>query len=263
MVEFTERLMPEQVGRVRLHDGNRPLFHTHGVEQDFERIFAHRVDLPSGGSIVFDQTEALVAIDVNSGRTRGDGANFEDIALKTNLEAVPEIARQIRLRDLGGILVMDFIDMMRTSSRRHVERALRSELALDRARSKVGRISQFGLLELTRQRLGPGLQRLVFDPCPACRGSGHQRTATSKAQAILRRLGSALTQKGFTAVELRAHPETIDLLQTHFSSELAELEQVSGRELTYTKVPDQQEDSVLRYLRTDGREVRPGGRRKR
>ena len=263
VLEFTRELMPEHEDRIVLHEGGKPLFHEHGVEQDFEKIFSRRVELPSGGSIVFDQTEALVAIDVNSGRTREDGAEFEDIALKTNLEAVSEISRQMRLRDLGGIIVCDFIDMMRMSSRRAVEKAVRDGLAPDRARNKIGRISQFGLLELTRQRLGPGLSKLLYEPCQRCRGTGRQRNATSKAQAILRRLGSALVQKGFSTVEVRAHPETVHFLQEHCRPQLDELAHSSGRELTMTEVPDQVEDSVLRYLRADGREVRPGGRRKR
>jgi len=262
MLKFAEALMPEHVDRIVLHENSRPLFHAHGIEQEFERIFSRRIELPSGGSIVFDQTEALVAIDVNSGRTR-EGSGFEDVALKANLEAAPEIARQIRLRDLGGILVVDFIDMMRSSSRLAVEREFRQALVGDRARSKVGRISQFGLLEMTRQRLGPGLSKLIFDPCPACRGSGRERTPGSRAQAILRRLGSALTQKGFSVVEVRAHPEVIDYLQSKAKEELDDLEAKHSRELKFTKVPDQVEDSVLRYLRADGREVRPGGRRKR
>ncbi len=263
MAEFTKKLMPEMVDRIRLHDGSRPLFHAHGAEQDFERIFARRVELPSGGSIVFDQAEALVAIDVNSGKTRSDGFNFEEIALKANLEAVPEIARQIPLRDLGGIIVIDFIDMTRAGNRRTVERAFRDALARDRARSKLGRISQFGLLEMTRQRLGPGLSKMLFRPCQRCRGSGRVRTEASRAGAILRRLGSALTLKGFTKVEVRAHPEVIDYLLEHCSEQLSDLRDLHDRELILTQVPDQVEDSVLRYLRTDGREVRPGGRRKR
>ena len=172
MVGFAKALMPEHVDRIKRHEGDRPLFQHAGLEQDFERIFARRVDLPSGGSVVFDQAEALVAIDVNSGRTRADTYDFEDIALKTNLEAVPEIARQIKLRDLGGIIVCDFIDMMRSASNRQVEKALRTALADDRARAKIGRISQFGLLELTRQRLGPGTHKKVFQACPRCRGTG-------------------------------------------------------------------------------------------
>jgi ribonuclease E len=263
MIEFTKRLMPEHIERVKLHDGARPLFHGHGVEQDFEKIFARRVELPSGGSIVIEQTEALVAIDVNSGRTREEGAEFEDIALKTNLEATPEIARQIRLRDLGGIIVLDFIDMMRASSRRAVERATREALKADRARAKIGRISQFGLLELTRQRLGPGLSKLVYDTCPRCRGSGRRRNASSRAQAIMRRLAAALALKGYTTVEVRTHPDAIEYLQTELHTELGKLQEVSGREIKLLAVPEQVEDSVLHYLRADGREVRPGGRRRR
>jgi ribonuclease E len=261
--EFTAKLMPEKLDRIQLYEGPRPLFNQQGVEQDFEKIFARRVDLPSGGSIVFDQTEALVAIDVNSGKTRSDGFDFEQIALKTNLDAVPEIARQIRLRDLGGIIVCDFIDMQRQSNRRAVERALRTALASDRARSKIGRISQFGLLELTRQRLGPGLSKLLFQNCPRCRGSGKLRTVESKTGAILRRLGSVLSLKGFSKVEVRTQPETIAYLKRAYGEELRELERKHEREITLIEVPDQIEDSVLRYLRADGREVRPGGRRKR
>lgn len=263
MIEFTKRLMPEHIERVKLHEGTRPLFHGHGVEQDFEKIFARRVELPSGGSIVIEQTEALVAIDVNSGRTREEGAEFEDIALKTNLEATPEIARQIRLRDLGGIIVLDYIDMMRASSRKAVERATREALKADRARAKIGRISQFGLLELTRQRLGPGLSKLVYDTCPRCRGSGRRRNASSRAQAIMRRLAAALALKGYTTVEVRTHPDAIEYLRQELKVEMAKLEELSGREIKLLPVPEQVEDSVLHYLRADGREVRPGGRRRR
>ena len=263
MRDFARKLMPEHVERIVRHDGARPLFHDYDVEQDYEKIFSRRVELPSGGSIVIDQTEALVAIDVNSGRTREDGAVFEDIALKANLEAVYEIALQIRLRDLGGILVLDFIDMMRKSSRLNVERSLREALHGDRARHKVGRISQFGLLELTRQRLGPGLSKLLYTGCLHCRGTGRERTPEARAQGILRRLGSALTQKGFSMVEIRTQPEVVEYLKRTCKRDLDELSETHGRELVLLEAPDQLEESVLRYLRTDGREVRPGGRRKK
>ncbi|MFT5081200.1 MAG: ribonuclease E [Planctomycetota bacterium] len=263
MRDFARKLMPEHVERIVRHDGARPLFHDYDVEQDYEKIFSRRVELPSGGSIVIDQTEALVAIDVNSGRTREDGAVFEDIALKANLEAVYEIALQIRLRDLGGILVLDFIDMMRKSSRLNVERSLREALHGDRARHKVGRISQFGLLELTRQRLGPGLSKLLYTSCLHCRGTGRERTPEARAQGILRRLGSALTQKGFSKVEIRTQPEVVEYLNRNCKKDLGALSETHGRELLLLDAPDQLEDSVLRYLRTDGREVRPGGRRKK
>jgi ribonuclease E len=263
IVDFTKQLMPENEDRVRLHTGPRPLFHTYGIEPDFERVLARRIELPSGGSIVFDQAEALVAIDVNSGRTRSDGFDFEEIALKTNLEAAPEIARQIRLRDLGGIIVVDFIDMMRMANIRAVERKFKDALESDRARSKVGRISQFGLLELTRQRLGPGMSKKVFHTCSRCRGTGRLRTVESRAAAILRRLGSAMTLKGFSTVEVRAHPEVIKYLKDGCHDHLRALEYRFERQIRLFDSPDQAEDSVLRYLRADGREVRPGGRRKR
>ncbi|HKX46617.1 MAG TPA: Rne/Rng family ribonuclease, partial [Planctomycetota bacterium] len=263
MREFTRRLMPEHEERIVLDESGRPLFHALGVEQDFEKIFSKRVELPSGGSIVIDQTEALVAIDVNSGRTRDDTTDFENIALKTNLEAAPEIARQIRLRDLGGILVVDFIDMVRMGNRRTVEKSFRDALAKDRARSKVGRISQFGLLELTRQRLGPGLDKLVYEPCTYCRGSGRRRTARSKADAVLRRLSAALQQKGFTRVEVQVHPDTLDYLRRHAQERLDRLVDLSKREIELRTSEEQLEDSIFHYLRADGREVRPGGRRKR
>jgi ribonuclease E len=255
--------MPEAEDRVKLHEGPKPLFQTYTIEPDFERIFARRLELPSGGSIVFDQAEALVAIDVNSGRTRGGGGHdFEDVALKTNLEAAPEIARQIRLRDLGGILVVDFIDMMKQTNIRKVEKAFQDALAMDRARSKIGRISQFGLLELTRQRLGPGVSRKVFTTCNRCRGTGRIRTVESRAAAVMRRLGSALTLKGFASVEVKAAPEVVTYLKRSCAEILRALEYRFERQIRLVEVPDQQEDSVLRYLRADGREVRPGGRRK-
>ncbi|MFN0242798.1 MAG: ribonuclease E/G [Planctomycetota bacterium] len=263
IVDFTRQLMPENVERVKLYSGGRPLFHHYGIEAEFEKVFARRIELPSGGSIVFDQAEALVAIDVNSGRTRTDGFDFEEIALKANLDAAPEIARQIRLRDLGGIIVVDFIDMMKMSNIRTVERVFKDALATDRARSKLGRISQFGLLELTRQRLGPGMHKKVFHTCPRCRGTGRVRTIESRAAAILRRLGSALTLKGFSTVEVRAHPEVIAYLKDSCNEVVRALEYRFEREIRLIDAPDQSEDSVLRYLRTDGREVRPGGRRKR
>ncbi len=263
IVDFTRQLMPENVERVKLYTGPRPVFHAYGVESDFEKIFARRIELASGGSIVFDQAEALVAIDVNSGRTRTDGFDFEDIALKANLAAAPEIARQIRLRDLGGIIVVDFIDMMRAANIRTVERVFKEALAGDRARSKVGRISQFGLLELTRQRLGPGMNKKVFHTCPRCRGTGRIRTVESRAAAILRRLGSAMSLKGFSTVEVRAHPEVVKYLKDNCSDFLRALEYRFEREIKLFDAPEQAEDSVLRYVRTDGREVRPGGRRKR
>jgi ribonuclease E len=167
------------------------------------------------------------------------------------------------LRDLGGIIVVDFIDMMKNSSIKKVENAFADALSHDRARSKLGRISQFGLLEMTRQRLGPGLSKKVFHSCPRCRGTGRLRTVNSRAAAILRRLASAMTLKGFQTVEVRAHPEVIGYLKESCHDHLRGMEYRFQRDIRLLDAPDQPEDSVLRYLRMDGKEVRPGGRRKR
>jgi len=263
LCKFADQVMPEFKDRIKLHKGKRPLFREEGMEEEFERIFARRVDLPSGGSIVIDQTEALVAIDVNSGRTRVDSHDFEEIALKTNLEAVPEIARQMRLRDFGGIIVVDFIDMMKRGNIKKVEEAFSQELARDRARSKIGRISQFGLLEMTRERGGPGIIKKLFTNCSRCRGEGKIRTVQSRAAAILRRLQSSAALKGFSQIEVRTHADSIEYLKKFCFNEIDELSDSSQRKIDFVEAPDQVEDSVLRYLRADGREVRPGGRRKR
>ena len=207
-----------------------------------------------------DQAEALVAIDVNSGRTRGEDTTSRTSPRTTSRR---QIARQIRLRDLGGILVVDFIDMMKQANIRKVEKAFKDNLDMDRARSKIGRISQFGLLELTRQRLGPGISRKVFTTCPRCRGTGRMRTIESRAAAILRRLGSAMTLKGFAAVEVKAHPEVTGYLKRSCADLLKAFEYRFEKQIHLVDSPEQHEDSVLRYLRSDGREVRPGGRRKR
>jgi len=260
---FADAVMPEFKERIQLYEGKRPLFREEGMEEEFERIFSRRVELPSGGSIVLDQTEALVAIDVNSGRTRSSSNDFEDIALKTNLEAVPEVARQMRLRDFGGIIVVDFIDMMKRANIKKVEQAFADELAKDRARSKVGRISQFGLLEMTRERGGPGIIKKLFTNCPRCRGEGKIRTVQSRAASILRRLQSSVTLKGFSKIEVRTHADAIEYLKKICFDDVAALEEASQRTIAFVEAPEQVEDSVLRYLRADGREVRPGGRRKR
>jgi len=263
LCKFADQVMPEFKDRIKPHTGKRPLFREEGMEEEFERIFAHRVELPSGGSIVLDQTEALVAIDVNSGRTRSESHDFEEIALKTNLEAVPEVARQIRLRDFGGIIVVDFIDMMKRGNTKKVEDAFADQLAKDRARSKIGRISQFGLLEMTRERGGPGIIKKLFTNCTRCRGEGKIRTVQSRSASILRRLQSSTVLKGFSKIEVRAHPDAIEYLEQFCFDDISELAEVSQRKIEFVAVPDQIEDSVLRYLRADGREVRPGGRRKR
>ena len=183
--DFMTQVMPESAGRVRRYEGRIPLFSRFQIESQIESAFSHTVRLPSGGSIVIDHTEALVSIDVNSARAT-KGSDIEETALNTNLEAADEIARQLRLRDVGGLIVIDFIDMTPTRNQREVENRLREALKQDRARIQIRRISRFGLLEMSRQRLRPSLGDSSLQTCPTCNGRGYVRDPESLALSILR-----------------------------------------------------------------------------
>ena len=182
---FIEQVMPHYKNRIKLYSDDVPLFSRYQIESQIETAFQHLVKLPSGGSIVIDPTEALVAIDINSARATG-GADIEETALNTNIEAAEEIARQLRLRDVGGLIVIDFIDMSSTRNQRAVESKLREVLEADRARIQLGRISHFGLFEMSRQRLSPSLQETTTDVCPRCSGQGRIQDVQSLALTILR-----------------------------------------------------------------------------
>jgi ribonuclease E len=183
--QFMSHVMPANVGRVKLYKDDVPLFSRFQIEHQIETAYARQVPLPAGGAIVIDHTEALVAVDVNSARaTRG--SDIETTAFNTNLEAADEIARQLRLRDLGGLIVIDFIDMESTKNQREVENRLKDALKYDRARVQLGKISRFGLMELSRQRLRPALAESAYIPCPRCHGIGHIRGTESTALHILR-----------------------------------------------------------------------------
>ncbi|HLA36321.1 MAG TPA: Rne/Rng family ribonuclease, partial [Rhodocyclaceae bacterium] len=183
--QFMAHVMPENVNRVRRYHDDVPLFSRFQIEHQIESAYSRQVNLPSGGAIVIDHTEALVSVDVNSGRaTRG--SDIEETALRTNCEAADEIARQLRLRDLGGLIVIDFIDMEAAKNQREVENRLRDALHFDRARVQTGKISRFGLLELSRQRLRPALAETSYITCPRCTGTGHIRSTESAALHILR-----------------------------------------------------------------------------
>ncbi len=186
--EFMERVMPHNLRKLKRYDDVVPLFTKFQIESQIETAFAHSVSLPSGGSIVIDHTEALTAIDINSARaTKGD--DIEETALNTNLEAAEEIARQLRIRDLGGLIVIDFIDMGPNRNQRDVENKLREAVRQDRARIQLGHISRFGLLEMSRQRVRPSLGDATQSVCPRCNGVGNVRSVESLALAILRLVG--------------------------------------------------------------------------
>lgn len=183
--EFMSLVMPHNLQRVKLYSDPVPLFTRYQIETQIESAFQREVRLPSGGSVVIDHTEALISIDINSARAT-KGGDIEETALNTNLEAADEIARQLRLRDLGGLIVIDFIDMTPAKNQREVENRLRDALKLDRARVQVGRISRFGLLEMSRQRLRPSLGESSQVVCPRCEGQGHIRSVGSLSLSVLR-----------------------------------------------------------------------------
>jgi ribonuclease E len=182
------------------------------------------VPLKSGGSIVIDQTEALVAIDVNSGRYTNE-ADIEETALHTNLAAAMEAARQLRLRDLGGVIVVDFIDMRLEKNRREVEKVMTAELKRDRARSRVLRMSRFGLMQITRQRVRQGTKLALYDKCSTCSGSGLVRSVESMVPHVMRQIRLGLSKKDVEAVDICAHPDVADQLANAKRQELARLEE--------------------------------------
>lgn len=192
---FLKQVMPHFLPKAKLYEDAVPLFSRYQIESQIEVAYGREVPLPSGGSIVIDHTEALTSIDINSARAT-KGGDIEETALNTNLEAAEEIARQLRLRDLGGLFVIDFIDMMSNKNQRAVENRLRDALKIDRARIQLGRISRFGLMEMSRQRLRPSLGESTQLPCPRCKGQGTIRNVESVALAVLRVIEEEAMKKG-------------------------------------------------------------------
>jgi ribonuclease E len=199
---FMGTVMPGNINRVKRYRDDVPLFSRFQIEHQIETAFGRQVNLPSGGAIVIDHTEALVAVDVNSGRAT-KGSDIEETAFKTNLEAAEELARQLRLRDLGGLIVIDFIDMENSKNQREVENRLRDGLRFDRARVQMGKISRFGLMELSRQRLRPALAETSYISCPRCTGTGHIRSTESAALHILRILEEEAMKENTGAVHVQ------------------------------------------------------------
>jgi len=229
--EFLEIVMPKFAERIKLWASTEPMFHKHGIENEINRIQQRHVPLAHGGSIVIDQTEALVAIDVNSGNFRADG-NAEETAYQMNLQAAKEIARQLRLRDLGGVIVNDFIDMRDERHRRNVERALRDAVARDRARTKILRISQFGMIEMTRQRIRPSLKRSVFTECGHCRATGQVKTTESMSIEVMRLLQLAAHRESFGRIEVKIDEEVAHYLLNRKRAEIARLEESGQKQIS-------------------------------
>lgn len=228
--DFLSIVQPRFCSRVECYDGKVPLFSRFRIEQEIEMIQSPYVPLKSGGSLVIEQTEALVAIDVNSGKYRKQD-NAEQTALKINLEAAQEIVRQLKLRDMGGLIVCDFIDMRDSKNRREVERVFREALKGDRARTRALKMSQFGLIELTRQRIRPSLQLSTYQKCPYCQGRGMIKSYESQAIELVRLLQTAASRKEIQKIELRVPPEVADFLQNQKRALLVRMETEYEKEI--------------------------------
>ncbi|MFP4105605.1 MAG: Rne/Rng family ribonuclease [Phycisphaerae bacterium] len=227
---FLDVAMPRTKHAIDLYVGDGGIFHDFGIEDEIEKIYSRRVEMKSGGSLVIDQTEALVAIDVNSGRFRKHN-NAEETALQMNLQAAKEITRQLRLRDLGGLIVIDFIDMRHDKNRRAVEREVRKLVKNDRAKTKILRLSAFGLLEMTRQRLGPSLKHSIYGTCECCQGSGLVKSPESQALLAMRVLQRALSDKDVAEVEMTVTPSVALYMGNHQRHALAAMEERTGKKI--------------------------------
>ncbi|MBI1752262.1 MAG: ribonuclease E/G [Acidobacteria bacterium] len=227
---FFRRTMPQHLDVLKHYTGKKPLFSRHQLEEQIDRVYGRKVGLPSGGALVLDQTEALVAIDVNSGKTSGDGV--EDMAFKTNMEAAEEVARQLRLRDLAGLIAIDFIDMKRDTHIRAVQDRLVDCLKADKARMEVGKINRFGVLVMTRQRIRPSLQHVNHETCPACAGTGKVKTIEAMALSVVRKLHGILAKGGIGEIRVKLAPAIATAVLNQKRRELAQMEEESEAKIS-------------------------------
>jgi ribonuclease G len=241
VVDFLDQVQPSLLGQVKLASGEVPLFDRFGIPEQIEAALRSKVWLRSGGYLVINQTEALVAVDVNTGRYTGR-TNLEETVLETNLEAVSEVVRQIRLRDLGGIIVVDLIDMGEEEHRQQVFSLLEAELRKDRSKNKVLNISEFGLVEITRKRSRASLERLLTQPCPHCGGAGRIKSAATVCLELRREVLRRKAELGGRELLLRVHPEIARALQGEQRAVLDELEGTLGRRPLLRSDPEQHQE---------------------
>ena len=234
ILELVERFMPALAPKVKLYDKEFPIFEEYGVQQEIDKALRSKVWLKSGGSIVINQTEALVAIDVNTGRYVGKktAGRLEDTILKTNLEAAKEIVRQVRLRDLGGIIVLDFIDMEEKKNRQKVFQAVEQELRRDRAPSKALQVQDFGLVIITRKRVKQSLERVLTEPCPYCAGSSVIKSSSTICFEILAEVKKISSDLDGQSLLLRVNPDIARALREEERAVFKELKQTVGRDVT-------------------------------
>src|SRR5476649_996744 len=234
VLDLVERIMPNLGPRVKLYSKDFPIFDEYGVQAEIDKALKSKVFLKSGGSIVINQTEALVAIDVNTGRYVGKktSGRLEDTIVKTNLEAVKEIVRQVRLRDLGGIIVLDFIDMEDKKNRQKVFQTVEQELRKDRSPSKALQVSDFGLIIITRKRVKQSLERVMTEPCPYCSGTGVIKSTSTICYEIFNEVRKIGPELNGHRVLLRVNPEIARAFREEESSVLRDLKHSIGREVT-------------------------------
>jgi ribonuclease G len=245
--EFGATFMPGAVAKLDLYRGERPIFDLFNIEDEVARALARRVDLKSGGYLIIDQTEALTTVDVNTGGFVG-ARNFDDTIFKTNLEAAGAIARQLRLRNLGGIIIADFIDMTREDHQQAVLAELRKQLARDRTRTTVSGFTQLGLVEMTRKRTRESLAHMLCEPCPTCQGRGQVKTARSVCYDILREILREARQFSPREFRVIASATVVEMLLDEESVHLAGLSEFIGRPISLSAEPGmnpEQYDIVL------------------
>lgn len=229
---FAEKFIPETASRIEYYPGERPIFDLYNIEDEIQKALANKVQLKSGGYLIIDQTEAMTTIDVNTGAFVGH-RNLEETIFKTNLEATQAIARQLRLRNLGGIIILDFIDMTDTEHRDQVMRALEKSLERDRAKSHICEVSSLGLVEMTRKRTRESLEHVLCEPCPCCGGKGSMRTAETVCYEIFRELLREARQYDAQQFLVLAAQEVVDLMLDEESTSVAELEEFIGRPILF------------------------------
>ena len=222
--------MPSCVRKLKLYKENEPLFHKYNIEKEIEKINKREVRLPRGGSIVIEQTEALVAIDVNSGKYREE-SDPEKTAFKTNLKAAKEIARQVRLRDIGGVIIVDFIDMKEEGHMRAVEKVMEEALKRDRARKKMLKISKFGIIQMTRQRIRPSLKSVIYESCKNCEGTGEIKTIESTCLDLMRQIKSIVNNPQIKKIEITSNDVVAGYLLNNKRKRLAELEEKFSKDI--------------------------------
>jgi ribonuclease E len=237
VLAFFDQLMPSFRDRVKLYESDVPLFFSVGLENQLEHLFDKKVNLKSGGYLYVEQTEALISIDVNSGKFTSAG-DAEKTAYQTNLEAIPEICRQLRLRDLGGIVCCDLIDMASAKHRSDIEHALRRELRRDRARTKVARMSPFGVIEMTRQRVRPSIKNYTYVSCPTCTGFGMVRSAETMCLSLLRRMKLALIEERVFELAVQVHPHVLSHLHSEFRDDINDLEDKFEKRIVFEYAKD-------------------------